>query len=149
VFFGLFEVVAICSYVSGNNSFPEILSPSDEERYITAYTNGDMDAKSKLIEHNLRLVAHIVKKYSTTNKDSLGDLISIGTIGLIKGVNTYKADKNVKLATYAARCIDNAMLFWVTHITPLSLRKICVCFCAFQEDVYDVGYLGVLVSLGF
>ena len=98
------------SYVSGNNSFPEPLKPKEEERLLNAFANGDMEARDKLIEHNLRLVAHIAKKYTMTNKDLAGDYISIGTIGLIKGVNTYKSDKKTKLATYAAKCIENEIL---------------------------------------
>ena len=90
-------------------SFPEILSPAEEEHYLEAYANGSESAKSKLIEHNLRLVAHIVKKYVHNSKESVDDLISIGTIGLIKGVSSYNPNKQTKLATYAARCIENAM----------------------------------------
>lgn len=102
--------IALCSYVTGGNSFPEILTPEEEEKYLTAYANGDMNAKNKLIEHNLRLVAHIVKKYAGTNMDAASDLISVGTIGLIKGVNTYKTGHKTKLATYVAKCIENEIL---------------------------------------
>ncbi|WP_250229476.1 RNA polymerase sporulation sigma factor SigK [Anaeropeptidivorans aminofermentans] len=100
----------LCSYISGGNSFPEILSPEDEEKYLNDFANGDIEARNKLIEHNLRLVAHIVKKYSQNSKETVGDLISVGTIGLIKGVNTYKPNKKTKLATYAAKCIENEIL---------------------------------------
>lgn len=94
-----------------NNIFPDPLSKEDEEKYINLYLNGDKDARNKLIEHNLRLVAHIVKKYETTRND-VDDLISIGIIGLIKGIDTYKSDKNIKLATYASKCIDNEILMY-------------------------------------
>lgn len=98
------------SYVTGNNSFPEPLKPSEEERLLSEFANGSSEARDKLIEHNLRLVAHIAKKYTMTNKELAGDYISIGTIGLIKGVNTYRVDKKTKLATYAAKCIENEIL---------------------------------------
>lgn len=98
------------SYVTGNNSFPEPLKAPEEERLLHAFAAGDLEARDKLIEHNLRLVAHIAKKYTMTNKDMAGDYISIGTIGLIKGVNTYRPDKKTKLATYAAKCIENEIL---------------------------------------
>lgn len=92
-----------------SGSFPKPLSAADELKYTELYLNGDINARNVLIEHNLRLVAHIVKKYYTQTSDQ-DDLISIGTIGLIKGVSTYKPDKGVRLATYASRCIENAML---------------------------------------
>ena len=109
MFFLTLQFLTLISYVVGGNSFPEILTPADEEKYLKAYSNGDADAKNKLIEHNLRLVAHIAKKYSNQNLDNTSDLISIGTIGLIKGVNTYKSGHKTKLATYAAKCIENAI----------------------------------------
>ena len=90
-------------------SFPRPLKAEEEREYLARMAQGDMEARSKLIEHNLRLVAHIIKKYYTQNSDQ-DDLISIGTIGLIKGISTFKPDKNVRLATYASRCIENAIL---------------------------------------
>ena len=93
-----------------NNSFKEPLSKEEEEEYIKRFNNGDKDAREKLIEHNLRLVAHIVKKYDT--KDYTDDLISIGTIGLIKGIDSFKGSKNTRLTTYAARCIENEILMY-------------------------------------
>ncbi len=98
----------LVSYVS-NNSFPQPLSEAEEHRNLLLWKNGDHEARKTLIEHNLRLVAHIVKKYETSGEDS-EDLISIGTIGLMKGVNTFKMEKGTKLATYAARCIENEIL---------------------------------------
>lgn len=90
------------------NVFPSTLNKKDEEKYLNQMAMGDKDARSKLIEHNLRLVAHIVKKYENSSYDP-DDLISIGTIGLVKGIDSYKMNKKVKLTTYAARCIENAM----------------------------------------
>lgn len=91
------------------SSFPPALSQKEESELLEKAANGDEAARSKLIEHNLRLVAHIVKKYYATPSEQ-EDLISIGTIGLIKGISTFKADKGIRLATYAARCIDNEIL---------------------------------------
>lgn len=93
-----------------NNIFPETLSNEEEEKYLDLFLNkNDRDARNKLIEHNLRLVAHVVKKYET-NKTDTDDLISIGIIGLIKGIDTYSYKHGTKLATYCARCIDNEIL---------------------------------------
>ena len=95
-----------------NNIFPDPLSSEEEEYYIKKYLdNNDKDARNTLIEHNLRLVAHVVKKYEQTRKDT-DDLISIGTIGLIKGIDTYKNNKKTKITTYAARCIQNEILMY-------------------------------------
>lgn len=101
-------VLMLAGYVSGSVSFPKPLTPEEEKKYLQAYTNGDTNAKNILIEHNLRLVAHIAKKYSDEN--NLEDLISIGTIGLIKGINTFNPDKNPRLSSYIARCIENEVL---------------------------------------
>lgn len=90
-------------------SFPRTLKPDEERKYLDRYAAGDQEARDALIVHNLRLVAHIVKKYYTQSCDQ-DDLISIGTIGLIKGISTFKPDRNVRLATYASRCIENAIL---------------------------------------
>lgn len=87
--------------------FPEPLNSDDERKYLELFKNGNEEARNILIEHNLRLVAHIAKKYSSTNIDP-DDLISIGSIGLIKGINSFDSSKGIKLATYVARCIDNA-----------------------------------------
>ena len=95
--------------LSPNGSFPKPLTPEEERTYIERWQNGDIEARNILVEHNLRLVAHIIKKYYTQT-DDVDDLISIGTIGLIKGINTYKPDKGVRLATYASRCCENEIL---------------------------------------
>ena len=97
-------------HLSGSfSSFPKPLSPEEEQTYLERWAQGDLEARNVLIERNMRLVAHIIKKYYTQSVEQ-DDLISIGTIGLIKGIASYKPDKNVRLATYAARCIENAIL---------------------------------------
>ncbi len=93
------------------NAFPEQLPKEVEDEYIKKMHSGDKEARNKLIEHNLRLVAHIVKKFEATNHD-IDDLIGIGTVGLIKGIDTYSPNKKVKLATYAAKCAENEILMY-------------------------------------
>jgi len=104
--------VVLCGYMINSNSFPQPLSREEEERYLKLYAEGDENAKNILIERNLRLVAHIVKKYTNTGKDT-DDLISIGTIGLIKAISTYDSKKGTRLATYAAKCIENEILMTI------------------------------------
>lgn len=99
-------------YIQNSNLFPEPLSPEEEKYYLDKFMEGDENARNILIERNLRLVAHICKKYNIPNMEQ-DDLISIGTIGFIKGINTFKPDKNVKLATYASRCIENEILMFL------------------------------------
>ena len=105
----LFKDFYLFTAAYSNNSFPDPLTKELEEEYIKKVNLGDKEARAKLIEHNLRLVAHIVKKYDNKNEDT-DDLISIGTIGLIKGVDSYSKKKNTRLTTYAARCIENEIL---------------------------------------
>ena len=97
--------------IAPGESFAKPLSREEEQKYLDLWAAGDIEARNKLVEHNMRLVSHIMKKYFTQT-DELDDLISIGTIGLIKGVNTYRADKGVRLATYASRCIENEILMY-------------------------------------
>ncbi|MBR1937013.1 MAG: RNA polymerase sporulation sigma factor SigK [Bacilli bacterium] len=99
-------------YVGKTDALPEPLSKEEEEKYVKLKEEGDNKAKEKLIEHNLRLVVFLAKKYESTNID-LEDLVSIGSIGLIKAINTFSLDKNIKLATYASRCIDNEILMYL------------------------------------
>lgn len=113
--------VILCGYMISSNSFPKPLSLEEEEKYLALYAKGDKGAKDILIERNLRLVAHIVKKYYTAGKD-IDDLISIGTIGLIKGINTYESSKGTRLATYAARCIENEILMSFRSTKKLKLE---------------------------
>jgi len=108
----LFRKFNYLFYVGSTDILPEPLSKEDEDKYVDMFLDGDMKARDKLIEHNLRLVVFLAKKYENTKID-LEDLVSIGTIGLIKGVNTYQNDKNIKLATYASRCIDNEILMYL------------------------------------
>ena len=106
------SAVIVLGYIQGNSLFPEPLSPEEEGEYLEKMKLGDEEARNILIERNLRLVAHISKKYSTTNIDQ-DDLISIGSIGLIKAINSFDDSKNIRLATYAARCIDNEILMFI------------------------------------
>ncbi len=96
-------------HICNNETFPKPLSKKQEEDYLLRASQGDLVARNVLVEHNLRLVAHIIKKYYHTQSD-VDDLVSIGTIGLIKAINTYKIDKNIKLSSYASRCIENEIL---------------------------------------
>ncbi len=97
--------------LSGGSSFPRPLKPEEERECLNRLAQGDMQARDQLIEHNLRLVAHIIKKYYTQEQNQ-DDLLSIGTIGLIKGISTFNPEKNVRLATYASRCIENEILMY-------------------------------------
>ncbi len=108
----LHSAVLVVGYISSNNLFPEPLSPKEEEMYIENLERGDEEARNVLIERNLRLVAHICKKYTSTKVEQ-DDLISIGTIGLIKGINSFKVDKKVRLSTYVSRCIENEILMYL------------------------------------
>lgn len=102
----------VLGYISNNCLFPESLSQEEEKMYVKKMREGDQDAKNILIEHNLRLVAHVCKKYNNTNVDQ-DDLISIGSIGLIKGINSYNPEKSIKLSTYISKCIDNEILMYL------------------------------------
>src|ERR1700730_87935 len=112
------EFLFLVSYVK-NNAFPQPLSASEERKYLRLMAEGDTNARNLLIEHNLRLVAHIVKKFENTGEDS-EDLISIGTIGLIKAIESFHPEKGTKLATYAARCIENEILM---HLRSLKKTR--------------------------
>lgn len=106
-------------YISGNNLFPEPLTSEEEKVYLEQMKNGNEEARNILIERNLRLVAHVVKKYSNT-KIEQDDLISIGSIGLIKGINSFNIDKGSKLSTYVSRCIDNEILMYLRSTKKLN-----------------------------
>lgn len=102
-------LMVMAGYVTNSSTFPQPLTEPDEKRYLTKLQSGDEEARAVLIERNLRLVAHIVKKFDNTGEET-DDLISIGTVGLIKAIGTFKPDKGTRLATYAARCIENEIV---------------------------------------
>ena len=106
------STVFLVGYITNNTLFPDPLSPEEEKMYLEKYMAGDEEARNILIERNLRLVAHICKKYANGNTN-VDDFISIGTIGLIKGINSFNMDKGVKLATYVSKCIDNEILMYL------------------------------------
>ena len=112
IFEKLYDFGNVLFFVGATDKLPEPLSKDMEEYYLIRSNDGDLTARDKLIEHNLRLVVFLAKKYENTKVD-LEDLVSIGTIGLIKGIKTYSMDKNIKLATYASRCIDNEILMYL------------------------------------
>lgn len=112
------SAIFVIGYISSSNLFPEPLTAEEEKECLEKMKNGDEDAKNILIERNLRLVAHIAKKYATTNIEQ-EDLISIGTIGLIKGINSFNISKGARLSTYVARCIDNEILMYLRSIKKL------------------------------
>lgn len=113
------NMLCLILHVTDTDSFPKPLPKKEEAELLAKMSEGDDCAKKKLIEHNLRLVAHIVKKYYANYSDQ-DDLISIGTIGLIKGINSFKSDKGTKLATYCARCIENEILMYFRNSKKLS-----------------------------
>ena len=108
----LLHTVCFPLRLGNSGSFPRPLKAEEEREYLARYAQGDLEARNKLVEHNLRLVSHILKKYYVQAGDQ-DDLISIGTIGLIKGISTFKPDKKVRLATYASRCIENEILMYL------------------------------------
>ena len=110
-------------YISNNSLFPEPLTAEEEKIYLERFANGDEEARNILIEKNLRLVAHVCKKYNIPNLEQ-DDIISLGTIGLIKGINSFNVDKGVRLATYVARCIENEILMYLRIIKKLRSRSI-------------------------
>lgn len=107
----LSRIFFFTSFVNNNGSFPKPLSPEKEREYFAMYKNGDREAYDILVKHNLRLVAHIVKKYN--NAGEADDLISVGSIGLIKGIETFEPNKGCQLTTYAAKCIENEILMYI------------------------------------
>ena len=111
----------LCSLQLQTGSFPKPLTESEEKYYLKLASKGDLEARNILVERNLRLVTHIMKKYFTQTSDQ-EDLISIGTIGLIKGIQTFNTDKNIKLATYASRCIENEILMHLRRTNKLKLE---------------------------
>lgn len=139
----IFKDFLIFSCAYSNNIFPDPLSKEDEELYINKLMNGDNDARNKLIEHNLRLVAHIVKKYEN-KKENTDDLISIGTIGLIKGIDSYSNNKGIKLTTYAARCIENEILMFYRSDKKNSKNISLNESIGFDKDGNEITFLDIL-----
>lgn len=109
-------------YIGRHDILPSPLNPKEESEALEALSKGSLEARDLLIEHNLRLVVYVAKKYDNANNGSIEDLISIGTIGLIKAVNTFKMDKNIKLATYASRCIENEILMFLRKNNRIRLE---------------------------
>ena len=110
--------IIVVGYISNNNLFPEPLTAEEEKIYLEKFANGDEEARNILIERNLRLVAHVAKKYNSANADQ-EDLISIGTIGLIKGINSFNISKGARLSTYISRCIENEILMYLRSTKKL------------------------------
>lgn len=108
----------LVNFIAGGAALPQPFSPEEEKTLLDALDGGSEDARAKLIEHNLRLVVYIAKRFENTGMD-IEDLISVGSIGLIKAVNSYKSDKNIKLATYASRCIENEILMYLRKTVKL------------------------------
>lgn len=135
----------LLSYVSSNaGTFPRPLSPKEEKECLIKMSVGDEDAKNKLIEHNLRLVAHVAKKYTQTPGADADDIISIGTIGLIKAINSFDPQKNARLATYAARCIDNEILMSIRATKKLN-QEVSINECLGRDsEGNDITFMDIL-----
>ncbi len=127
----------------GSKTFPDPLNKEDEERLINEMLNGSKDARNELIEHNLRLVAHIVKKYDSKS-DDIDDLISIGTIGLIKGIDTFSNKNGTRLTTYAARCIENEILMFFRSNKKSSKDISINESVGFDKDGNEISFLDIL-----
>ncbi len=127
----------------GSKTFPDPLTKEEEEKLISQMLNNDKDARNKLIEHNLRLVAHIVKKYDNTKED-IDDLISIGTIGLIKGIDTFSNKNGTRLTTYAARCIENEILMFFRANKKNSKNISINESVGFDKDGNEISFLDIL-----
>ena len=146
MFFNLFSIFKNLSFFTGsysNEVFLDPLSSEEEKKYILLKESGDKNARNKLIEHNLRLVAHIVKKFDKNGVDN-DDLISIGTIGLIKGVDTFSSDKGVKITTYCARCIENEILMYFRSNNKYSKDISINESVGFDKDGNEIQILDIL-----
>ncbi len=141
----LFRNVCMVSYVSQPGTFPKPLTQEEEDNEVRRMEAGEEEARNILIEHNMRLVAHVVKKYQSSGVDS-DDLISIGTIGLIKAVNTYNSEKKIRLATYAARCIENEVLMVLRANKKLQNEVSLQEPIGFDREGNEVSLLDVLDS---
>ena len=137
-------LLLLFSYVS-NQVFPQPLDEEEEKIYLQRAATGDEDAKHVLIEHNLRLVAHIIKKFENTGED-VEDLISIGTIGLIKAIGTYKEGRGTRLATYAARCIENEVLMYLRNIKKTRQEVSIYDPIGYDKEGNEISLIDVLAS---
>ena len=139
------KIMLFSAYVDNASGFPKPLPAEQEKEYIKAFRAGDLSARETLISHNLRLVAHIVKKYSNSSNDA-DDLISVGSIGLIKAINTYESDKGTQLSTYAARCIENEILMLFRmgkkHRNTMSLDE----NLGFDKDNNEITLVDIVVN---
>lgn len=145
ILYTFFTSLLLMGVVSGGN-FPEPLCEAEEKQCLEKMKEGDREARNKLIEHNLRLVAHIVKKYSQAN--DIDDLISIGTIGLMKGVDSFDNSKNTRLATYVARCIENEILMHLRHEKKFNSQVSLSEPIGYDQEGNEVSLMDVLVGDG-
>ena len=141
----LFDNFFIFSMAYSNNIFPDPLSKEEEDYYIRLCSKGNIEARNKLIEHNLRLVAHIVKKYDH-KKDDMDDLISIGTIGLIKGIDSYTNKKGTKITTYCARCIENEILMYFRSDKKNNKNVSINESIGFDKDGNEITFIDILTT---
>lgn len=150
----LYWILAIAAVVKGtlllfgylnNQVFPQPLDAEEERRYLDELQNGSEEARNKLIEHNLRLVAHVVRKYESSGED-LEDLISIGIIGLIKAIKTYNNERGVRLATYAARCIENEVLMHLRNIKKLKQEVSIYDPIGYDKEGNEISLIDILTS---
>lgn len=145
--FSLFNlIIGNLTFFTGaysNNVFPDPLTKEEEDKYIDLMLKGDKDARAKLIEHNLRLVAHIVKKFESNTND-VDDLIGIGTVGLIKGIDSFSPDKNIKLTTYIAKCAQNEILMYFRSNKKNSKNVSLYDGISYDKDGNEITILDVL-----
>lgn len=145
VLYQLFSAFFLSGVVSGGN-FPEPLGENEEKDCLIRMKNGDKAARDRLVEHNLRLVAHIVKKYSQSA--DIDDLISIGTIGLIKAVDSFDYEKNTRLATYAARCVENEVLMYLRHEKKFNSQISLSEPIGYDQEGNEISLMDILVGDG-
>ncbi|HRY12363.1 MAG TPA: RNA polymerase sporulation sigma factor SigK [Syntrophomonadaceae bacterium] len=150
----LYWALAVTAVINGtlllfgylsNQVFPQPLEPDQEKAYLDQLQEGSLEARNKLIEHNLRLVAHVVKKYESSGED-MEDLISIGTIGLIKAIKTFNYERGVKLATYSARCIENEVLMHLRNIKKLRQEMSIYDPIGIDKEGNEISLMDVLTS---
>lgn len=141
----LSHVFFLFGYISSNNLFPEPLSKTEEEFYLRRYFEGDKKARDKLIEHNLRLVAHIAKRYASSEQD-MDDLISIGIIGLIKAIDSFSGEKGYKISTYASKCVENEILMHIRATKKIKAEVSMNTIIGTDKDGNDMELMDTLDS---